>query len=316
MKVLHSCRTACVGAVLGGFFLLGIGQIEGAREGVHKGGAGPAAQLDIARIEELTRIKGTFVEGEGVFRVASPRSDLRITVAGVKMNPALGLTSWAAFKPAGSEIMVMGDMVLLEDQVTPVMKVALESGLEVTALHNHFLWDSPKVMFMHVAGLGELDRLASAAGRVFAEIQETSGGMGVSPRSDLDPAVSTLDPRKIEAIFGVKGTLSQGVYKLTIGRTIEMHGHQAGNAMGVNTWAAFAGSDERAVVDGDFAMYESELQPVLKTLTRAGIHIVAIHNHMTHEMPRVIFLHFWGVASTESLAKGIKAALEAQNKTK
>ncbi len=273
--------------------------------------SGNGSKLDTKRIEELTGAKGTLNEKERVFRVSVPRTDLSITTAGVKMTPPMGLTSWAAFKRDGNRTMVMGDMVLSEDQVNPAMSTALDNGLEVTALHNHFLWDSPRVMFMHIGGMGDEEKLAAAMGKVFANMKQTAGGRGEVPTADTDPTKSTLDPKKVEAIMG-KGDLTNGVYKVTIGRETKMHGQTAGNAMGVNTWAAFAGSDENAVVDGDFAMLEPELQGVLKALRGAGINIVAIHQHMSGEVPRVLFLHFWGVGPAESLAKGIKAALDTQ----
>jgi len=232
----------------------------------------------------------------------------------VKMNPAMGLTSYAAFMKAGSKTMVMGDTTLLEDQVNPVMSVALDNGLEVTALHNHFFWDSPKVMFMHIGGMGDEEKLASAVGKVFAKIKETSGGKGQIPKADLDPTKTSLDPKNIEGVMGMNGQMSSGVYKITIGRTTKMGGHEVGNAMGINTWAAFVGSDQQAVVDGDFVMLEKELQSVLKTLRGAGINVVAIHNHIETESPRVVFLHYWGVGPTTDLAKGLKAALDTQKK--
>jgi hypothetical protein len=270
------------------------------------------ARLDTATIERLTGVKGEFNDKEGVFKVSVPRSDLDVTVAGVKMTPPLGLTSWAAFQQAGEQAMVMGDMVLLEDQVNPVMSIALENGLEVTALHNHFFWDSPKVMFMHIGGMGDQAKLAAAVGKVLATIKDTSGGKGEVPRVELSPAQTSLDPKAIEDILGMKGQLANGVYKVTIGRTTKMHGYEVGNTMGVNTWAAFAGSDEKAIVDGDFIMFEREVQPVLKALRGAGIQIVAIHQHMIEESPRTVFLHYWGVGPTRELAKGLKAALDTQ----
>src|SRR5437867_3980448 len=307
--------------------------------------APPKAPFDTAKIEELTGAKGSLNEKEGVFKVSMPRGDLSITAAGVRLTPAMGLTCWAAFKKAGGrsgvmgDTVVMGDMVLLEDQVNPVMSVALDSGLEVTALHNHFLWDSPKVMFMHIGGMGDETPLAAAVGKVFAKIRETSGGRGVIPQADIDPAKSTLDPKAIDAVLGDHavgnlavgshgvgshgvgnhgvgnlGELKDGVYKVTIGRETRMHGETMGGTMGVNTWAAFAGSDDQAVVDGDFAMLEPELQGVLKALRGADIDIVAIHQHMSGENPRVLFLHFWGIGRTEDLAKGIKAALDTQHR--
>ena len=181
---------------------------------------GIAAQTkpDTVKIEQLTGLKGEMNDKEGVFTVRAPRTDLQVTTAGVKMNPAMGLTSYAAFMKIGSKTMVMGDTTLLEDQVNPVMSVALDNGLEVTALHNHFFWDSPKVMFMHIGGMGDEEKLASAVGKVFAKIKETSGGKGEIPKADLDPAKTSLDPKNIEGIMGVKGQMASGVYKITIGR--------------------------------------------------------------------------------------------------
>jgi hypothetical protein len=272
-----------------------------------------AEPWDIARIEQLTGVKGKLDEKSGVFKVSAPRSDLHVIAAGVKLNPSMGLTSWAAFQRAGDHTMVMGDLVLLEDQVNPVMSTALQNGLEVTALHNHFFWDTPKVMFMHIGGSGDTDALAGAVGKVFAKIQETSAGKGETPHAEIDPAATSLDPKAIEDVLGVKGELANGVYKLSIGRTTQMQGHDVGGTMGVNTWAAFAGSDGKAVVDGDFVMLESELQSVLKALRGAGISVVAIHNHMTMESPRVMFLHYWGVGPITTLARGLKTALDTQS---
>lgn len=267
--------------------------------------------LDTAKIERLTGLKGSLDAKTGVFKLAYPRSDIKETVAGVTVTPAFGLTAWAAFKKAGRQDMVMGDLVLLQGQVNPVMSAALDHGLQVTALHNHFLWDSPRVMFMHIGGMGPEDKLASAVGAVFAKLKETASAGDAAPTSDIDPAKTTLDPAKIEAVLGKKGQLAQGVYKVTFDLKTAMGGRAIGEAMGVNTWAAFAGSDDQAVVDGDFAMYEGRLQGVLRALRHAGINVVAIHNHMTMERPRVLFLHYWGLGSTTELAQGLKAALAA-----
>jgi hypothetical protein len=266
--------------------------------------------LDISAIEKATGAKGAWNEKEGVFKVSAPRTDLSVTVAGVRMNPALGLTSWAAFHKVGTQTMVMGDLVLLEDQVSPVMDAALQNGLEVTALHNHFLWDTPRVMFMHIGGMGSEAGLAEAVGKVLSRIKDTSGGKGGAVEARIDPAATALDTEAISSILKAKGDLKDGVYKVTIGRTTRMHGHDVGNAMGINTWAAFAGADREAVVDGDFVMLPSELQEVLMALRAARIHIVAIHNLMVEEEPRTVFLHYWGIGPAASLAKGVRAALE------
>jgi hypothetical protein len=267
--------------------------------------------LNTQEIERLTGAKGQANEKEGTFKVSAPRSDLKVSAAGIRMTPPLGLTSWAAFMPSGKQTMVMGDMVLTEGQVSPVMSVALDSGLEVTALHNHFLWESPRVMFMHIGGMGSEAQLAAAVGKVLRKISETSTQASDTPAATIDPAKTTLDPKKIEAVLGRTGDLKDGVYKVVVGRTSTMHGQTVGNTMGVNTWMAFAGSDDEAIVDGDFAMLESELQGVLKALRRAGINVVAIHNHMTQEEPRIMFLHYWGVGRTTDLAEALKTALAA-----
>jgi hypothetical protein len=276
----------------------------------------PAAGLNTANIEKLTGEKGKLDEKSGVFKVSVPRKDLQVTIAEhVKMTPPMGLTAWAAFQKMGDHAMVMGDIVLTEDQVNAVMSAALDNGLEVTALHNHFFWDKPKIMFMHIGGMGDEATLATGVGKVFAKLHETAGGKGDQPsKLDIDPAKSKLDAAKLDGIFGQKGEYKDGVYKATFGRTTKMGDVDVGNAMGVNTWAALAGTDNAAVIDGDFAMLESELQTVLKTLRSAKINIVAIHQHMTNEQPRIMFLHFWGTGKTEDLTKGVKAALDTQAK--
>jgi hypothetical protein len=271
-----------------------------------------ASSFDTTKIEELTGLKGKLNEKKDVFKVSYPRSDLHVKAAGVTLNPAMGLTAWAAFQKMGSHVMVMGDIVMTEEQVNPVMSVALENGLEVTALHNHFLGDTPKIMFMHIGGMGDTAKLGAAVGAVFAKLKETSNGKAKFPEANIDPVNSALNSKKLDEVFGKTGDLKDGVYKFTFGKKTKMKGVEIGSDIGVNTWAAFTGSDTSAVVDGDFAMLESELQGVLKTLRKADIQIVAIHNHMTEESPRIIFLHFWGLGVPETLARGIKSALETQ----
>jgi hypothetical protein len=274
--------------------------------------APPAAGLDTALIERLSGAKGALDASEGVFKVSVPRTDLDLRVAGVRMTPRLGITSWAAFKKMGDHAMVMGDLVLREDQVSPVMSAALDAGLEVTALHNHFLWDTPRVMFMHIGGHGPLDRLATAVGAVFHVMQTTQEKPAPPVKADVDPARTTLDPKAVEASLGLKGELKDGVLRFAVGKPSHMGGEAIGNAMGVNTWAAFAGTDTQAVMDGDFAMYAGELQAVLKALRAAGINVVAIHSHMAEEEPRILFLHYWGIGPAAQLALGLKSALDAQ----
>ena len=267
--------------------------------------AAQAAALDTARIEQLTGLKGQLDEKEHVFKVSYPRGDIAASVGGVKLVPRLGLTAWAAYGGGGAHTMVMGDVVLTSEQVDAAMGAALDNGLEVTALHNHFLGDSPKVMFMHIGGLGDEAKLAAAVGKVFATLKEKGDLLS----AEIDPAMSTLDAGKLDAAFGKKGELKDGVYKIAWGRAAKMHGMAAGNALGVNTWAALAGADGKAVIDGDFAMLETELQDVLKALRRGGLRIVAIHSHMAGEQPRILFLHYWGIGAAAELAATVKAAL-------
>lgn len=274
-----------------------------------------AAELNFARIDEITGLKGKLNEKEGVYRVTFPRADVPVTVEGWKMPPFMGLGTWAAFTKGGhAEAMLMGDTVLFEDEVNPVMTVAFENGLDVTALHNHFFFEQPRVFFMHIGGEGTVEQLATATRKVYDKVKEIRaahpkrrGGFG-APRL---PEKSAITPEPINAIFGMSGEASNGMLKFAIGRPAKMHGVAVDKEMGVNTWAAFAGTDENAVVAGDFAVTEDELQPALKSLRAAGINLVAIHSHMTHEEPRMLFFHYWGRGPAKQLAEAVKAAMTA-----
>src|SRR5438876_1585059 len=275
------------------------------------------AALDTNRIEQVIGLKGTWSAAEGVFKVTSARTDLKIAVDGWTMPPFMGLGSWAAFTEAKmGDVMVMGDTVLFQDEVSPVMSVALDNDLAVTALHNHFFYDEPKVYFMHIGGEGSADKLAAAVRKVWDKIKEIRAAnpqptttFGSTPL----PAQNSITGKALEDILGMKGQANNGMFKVVIGRTAQMMDTEVGKEMGVNTWAAFAGTDDNAVVDGDFAVLEDELQPVLKSLRHDGINIVAIHSHMTHENPRILFLHYWGRGKTADLAMALKVALATQN---
>lgn len=270
--------------------------------------------LDIKQIENLTGLKGEFDKDSNVFKISVPRSDLKVNAAGVKLTPALGLTSWASFTPIGDEAIVMGDMVLLEDQVNSVMEEALNNGLKVTALHNHYLWDSPKIMFMHIEGKGYLKDLATAVGKVFKTIKQTSlGTIWRGPPAPIDPAKTTLNSKTIGDFLEKEGTLKDGVYKIVWGRAAQMDGHEMTGAMGVNSWAAFAGTDKEAVMLGDIAMEEKDVQNVLKTLLKHHIFVISLHQHMLGEDPRLLFVHYMGRGPAFELASALKEALEQMN---
>jgi hypothetical protein len=272
-----------------------------------------AADLNTARIDELTGLKGKLNDKEGVYRVTFPRADVAVTVDGWKMPPFMGLGTWAAFtKGANTEAVMMGDTVLFEDEVNPVMSVAFENGLSVTALHNHFLFDRPKVFFMHIEGAGTVDELGRGLRKVYDKIKEIRAA-SPQPKESFGskalPDKSSITAAPLNDIIGTKGEENNGMVKFTIGRPATMHGVKIDKDMGVNTWAAFAGSDDDAIVDGDFAVTEDELQGVLKALRTANINIVAIHSHMTHEQPRILFFHYWGRGPAKPLAEAVKSGL-------
>jgi len=267
--------------------------------------------LDTAAIESITGIAGTMNAAENVYKISKPRTDIKPSVDRWTLPPFMGITSYAAFMPIVGGTMVMGDTVLLEDEVNPAMSAALDAGLEVTALHNHFFFDQPRVFFMHIGGMGDTARMARAVKAVYDRIAQVRSAQA-TPASAFPgdiPATSSISAAPIEDVFGTKAQSSNGMVKVVVGRKATMHGVEIGNEMGVNTWAAFAGSDQQAVVDGDFAMLESELQTVLKTLRSEGIQIVAIHQHMTNESPRYVFLHYWGKGKAVDLARAVKRAL-------
>lgn len=279
--------------------------------------AADAPPLDTARIDQITGLQGKYNEKEHVYKVTKPRTDVQVKVDGWQMPPFMGLTSWAAFTPAHGQVMMMGDTVVFEDEVNPAMSAAFEAGLEVTALHNHFFFDEPKVYFMHIGGMGDEARLAEGVKHVYDKIAEIRKANPV-PQSQFPgdiPVKSNINGEALAAILGVKGESKDGMYKMSIGRSSAMHGAEIGNAMGVNTWAAFAGTDEQAVVDGDFAMLKEEMQPVLRTMRKGGINVVAIHQHMTDDEPHYFFMHYWGKGKAADLARVIRNALDVQSKS-
>lgn len=271
-----------------------------------------SAALDTAKIDQITALKGKLNEKEAVYKVISPRGDVKVAVDGWTMPPFMGLGTWAAFKETKAGAMVMGDTVLFEDEVNSAMSVALDNGLSVTALHNHFFFDHPKVYFMHIEGEGAVERLATAVRKVYDKIKEIRAA-SPQPKDSFGskslPEKNSISPEPLRDIFGMNGEVNNGMVKFTIGRPAKMHSVGINKEMGVNTWIAFAGVDDDAVVDGDFAVSEDELQSCLKALRVAGINIVAIHSHMTHEEPRIMFFHYWGRGRAKDLANAVKGGL-------
>jgi hypothetical protein len=271
--------------------------------------------LDTAAIEAATGLKGSFNKAENVFKVSKPKSEV-IRVDGWQMPPFMGLTSWAAFTTGhAGQAMLMGDTVLFEDEVNPAMSAALDNGLEVTALHNHFFFDEPKVYFMHIGGMGDAAHLAASVRKVYDAVAGIRAAHPEPQKSFMAGEIgkpNAISGPELESLIGLKGQSKDGMFKVVIGRSASMHGVSVGSEMGVNTWAAFAGTDDEAIIDGDFAMAEGELQSVLKAMRREGINIVAIHHHMSDERPRILFLHYWGKGKATTLARSLKMVLEAQ----
>jgi hypothetical protein len=252
----------------------------------------------------------------GVLKVNIPRNDLQVTVAGRALPTPFGFGGWFAMtKGNGGEEVLMGDLVLLEDEVNPVMSALLDHGLEVTALHNHFFWEQPRVFYMHIHGHGNAAELAS---RIKPALDLIGHAAAAQPAKAPSPAAQpTLDTARIAAIVGHEGEQNGAVYKITVGRDdldIREMGAKINARMGLNTWAAFTGSNEDAVVAGDVAMLESEVTPTLKALREHGLDVVAIHHHMTGARPVIIFLHYWGKGPADKLAQGVKAALDGLGK--
>src|SRR5215212_8451471 len=282
--------------------------------------SGAAAQDIPAEYQQVLTTLGK--QGDykaNVLKVNIPRNDISVTVANVKTPTPFGFGGWVAMtKGTGGMNVMMGDLVLTQDEVNPVMSALLDNGLEVTALHNHFFWEEPRIFYMHVHGHGTPADLARKVKPALDLI-----GKGTSRPTTTPPATAaaapTMDTAKLAQIVGTQGEQSGAVYKITIGRDdvklMEM-GAPINARMGLNTWAAFVGTNDKAAVAGDVAMLANEVQPVLKALRKNGIDVVAIHHHMTGTQPTIYFLHYWGTGPAEQLAAGFKAALEQLGKSK
>ena len=279
------------------------------------GATAPAgAKLDAAAIGEAAGTEATTAE-DGVVRIGWARTEVPVRVDGAAFPPAAGLGSWAGFAPVAGGAMVMGDTVVFQDEITPAIDAAFAAGLNVTALHNHFVFDDPPVFFMHIGGRGDPEKLAAGVKSVWDAIKAvrakqkepaaTFGGPPVKP--------GKLDAGALAKIIGSEASSKPGgVVKLVVERRASMGGLDFGKSMGLTTWAAFSGDDKLASIDGDFAMQAAEVQPVLRALRAAGIHVVALHNHMIGEEPAYYFVHFWGKGEAAELARGFRAALDAQ----
>ncbi len=273
-----------------------------------------AAEGDWDAVAKALGRTGTELPG-GIYRVGLGRSDLKVTLDGVQIRPTLALGSYLAFQKMGSEAMVMGDLVLLQEEVNPVMKKLVEGGIEITALHNHLLRSSPFTMYMHFLGHGDPVKLASALRTALAESKTPLA----APAAGSPPPPVDLDTAAIERTLGAKGTANAGVYGFNIARAETITEDRMpipigmGSGIVINFQPTGGG---KAAITGDFVLIAKEVNPVLRALRENGIEVTALHSHMLEEQPRLFFMHFWANDDAQKLADGLKTALGKVNRAK
>jgi len=269
-----------------------------------------AAAVDWKAVEVALGKAGALQPGD-VYKVSLPRTDLKVTVGSVQLKPALALGSWIAFKKMGNTTMVMGDLVLTEDEVTPVMTKLQEGGVEQTALHNHVLHESPRVMYMHISAMGDAVKIAKAIHNALALSGTPFTASASIQNSDLG-----IDAKQLDKIMAQSGKVNSGVYQFSIPRAEKIFeaGMEVPSSMGVATAINFqpTGGD-KAAITGDFVLIASEVNPVIKALRDNGIEATALHSHMLDETPRLFFMHFWANDDAKKLARGLRAALDQMN---
>jgi hypothetical protein len=272
----------------------------------------PAAS-DWKAVEQALGRSGQ-LQGDGAYKFGLPRGDLKVTVDGVQVKPTLALGSWVAFSSPGQDAMLMGDLVLPEDEVSPVMLALQENGLQITALHNHVLHETPRVMYMHIAGHGDAVKLAGSVKQVIALTKTPA-----PTQPPTTPPALDLDTAAIDQTLGHRGKVNGGVYQVGVPRAekITDAGMPVPASMGLATALNFQPTGTgKAAITGDFVLLASEVNPVIKALRQNGIQVTAVHNHMLQEEPRLFFLHFWANDDAVKLAKGLRAALENTNSAK
>lgn len=289
-QVLKTTRKVSLLLVFIGVTAFTQASIAQAKQNNQSKSSGNTKGVDTATIERIMGIKGKSNNGE--YKITIPQNDLDVKVDKFKIIPAMGLGTWVAFTPTKDGVMAMGDIVVTETDLGPVQQEIIRQGLTSTAIHNHFIRNHPNIMFMHLGGSGSTEVMAQKAKAVLDKVKELRGGDPSKGTASNESVQNTLDTKRLDEILGNKAEMSKGVYKYTIGRPdvdLREHGVKVTTFLGFNTWAAFQGTPDKAAVAGDFAMLEDEVEPVLKALIENGIEVVALHNHMVHEKPRISF---------------------------
>jgi hypothetical protein len=271
-----------------------------------------AAATDWPSVDDALGRGGTVQPGD-VHRYSFPRSDLAVTLDGVRIKPALALGSWLAFRDVGDHAEVMGDLVLTQQEVNPVLSRLLEGGLTITALHNHLLRSTPGTIYMHVHGMGDAVKLATTLRTALSASRTPTNGEPTAPAA---PAALSLDTKALDAALGGQGKVAGGTYQFSFPRAeqITEDGQPVPPSLGLATAINFQPTTKgRAVTTGDFVLIGSEVTPVLTELRRHGIDVTALHNHLTGEQPRLFFMHFWGNGAAMTLGQGLRAALDKMN---
>lgn len=306
-------------ALLSGLLILGLLALGScaAHEAAQQPAQGgtPTTAADWKAVEQAMGRSGAMQPGD-VYRFSMPRSDLKVTAKGVEIKPALALGSWSAFKMMEKGAMVMGDIVMTEDEVNPVISRLQQGGIEQTAVHHHITGESPRILYVHIGGHGDPVKLAET---IKAALALTKTPSSAPPSNQEQPSDIGIDTRQIEQALGYSGKINGGVFQATAPRAekITEAGMEIPPAMGTGTAMNFQPTGGgKAAITGDFVMLASEVNPVIRALRENGIEVTSLHNHMLNDEPRLFFMHFWANDDAAKLARGLRAALDKTNSVK
>ena len=264
-------------------------------------------KLDPRILDQVSGVPGVYDPATATYKVSMDRAQLAARVDGVLLTGALGMVAQMTLSGTLNQAILLGEFPLREDEVSSFLQSVVDEGVTVTALHNKFMMDSPRIMSMHIEGIGTESRMAKAMGRLYKDLTALKPSLESPPKNAVDISKSSLVQKRMEELLW-KGQMINGVYRLALGRGTKVGGQPLGGSVGVESWATFAGSEENALVNGDIATLEFELPYVLKDLLKAHIQILSIHSHLYEERPRLIFVHYWGTGKLPDLAAGVKAA--------